>query len=63
MLNKRCFHNKNDILYLIEFVVNKVREKIKMEVTLRVYEVVERQVKIMGNSGEIYVPNPWLGKK
>lgn len=38
-------------------------KKEPMEVTLKAYEVIERQVKVMGNSGGIYVPKTWLGKK
>lgn len=34
-----------------------------MDVTLRAYEVLERQVKVVGNSGGVGVPKTWLGKK
>jgi putative transposon-encoded protein len=34
-----------------------------MEVTTRAYEVIERPVKSMGNSGGIYLPKDWIGKK
>jgi len=33
-----------------------------MEVTLKAYEVIERPVKSMGNSGGIYLPKGWIGK-
>jgi putative transposon-encoded protein len=33
-----------------------------MEITTRAYEVIERPVKSMGNSGGIYLPKDWIGK-
>jgi putative transposon-encoded protein len=34
-----------------------------MDITLRGYEVLERTVKIVGNSGGVGVPKAWLGKR
>lgn len=34
-----------------------------MEVTTRAYEVVEKKVKSSGNSGRVYLPKDWIGKK
>lgn len=34
-----------------------------MEITTRAYEVIERPVKAVGNSGGIYIPKGWVGKK
>jgi putative transposon-encoded protein len=33
-----------------------------MEITTRAYEVIERSVKPMGNSGGVYLPKDWIGK-
>ena len=35
----------------------------KMEVTITAYEVIEKIVKESGNSGRVYVPKDWVGKK
>ena len=34
-----------------------------MEVTTKAFQVIERSVKAMGNSGGIYLPKEWIGKK
>jgi putative transposon-encoded protein len=33
-----------------------------MEITTRAFQVIERPVKAMGNSGGIYLPKEWIGK-
>ena len=35
----------------------------EMEITTKAYEVLEKTVKSSGNSGRIYVPKDWIGKK
>lgn len=35
----------------------------EMEITTKAYEVIEKKVKASGNSGRIYVPKDWIGKK
>ena len=34
-----------------------------MEVKLEAYQVIEKTVKSAGNSGRVYVPKEWIGKK
>ena len=34
-----------------------------MEVTTKAYQVIDRPVKPMGNSGGIYLPKEWIGKQ
>jgi putative transposon-encoded protein len=34
-----------------------------MEVTTKAYQVIDRPVKAMGNSGGIYLPKEWIGKQ
>ena len=33
-----------------------------MEITTKAYQVIDRPVKSMGNSGGIYLPKDWIGK-
>ena len=35
----------------------------KVKVTVEGYEVIEKVVKDAGNSGRIYLPRSWIGKK
>ncbi len=35
----------------------------KMEIKLEAYEVLEKVVKASGNSGRVYVPIDWVGKR
>jgi len=35
----------------------------EMEITTSAYEVIEKTVKSSGNSGRIYVPVDWVGKR
>jgi len=34
-----------------------------MEVRVTAYQVIEKTVKPSGNSGRVYVPKEWIGKK
>lgn len=34
-----------------------------MEIQTKAYQVIDRSVKAMGNSGGIYLPKDWIGKK
>jgi putative transposon-encoded protein len=34
-----------------------------MEVKLEAYQVVEKVVKASGNSGRVYVPKEWIGRR
>ncbi len=34
-----------------------------MKVTLDAYQIIEKEVKLGGNSGRVYVPIDWVGKK
>jgi len=34
-----------------------------MKVELEAYQVIEKEVKSSGNSGRVYVPKEWIGKK
>lgn len=34
-----------------------------MEIQTRAYQVIDRSVKAMGNSGGVYLPKDWIGKK
>ena len=35
----------------------------KMEIKIEGYQIVEKVVKLSGNSGRVYVPIDWVGKK
>ncbi len=35
----------------------------QMKVEVQAYQVVEKTVKTSGNSGRVYVPKEWVGKK
>ncbi len=35
----------------------------QMEVKVSAYQVIEKTVKPSGNSGRVYVPKEWVGKK
>jgi len=35
----------------------------QMKVEVQAYQVVEKTVKASGNSGRVYVPKEWVGKK
>lgn len=35
----------------------------KMEIKMEAYEITEKVVKASGNSGRVYVPINWVGKK
>ncbi len=35
----------------------------EMDVTTTAYEVMEKTVKASGNSGRVYVPKEWIGKR
>jgi putative transposon-encoded protein len=35
----------------------------EMQVTVRAYQVLEKTVKESGNSGRVYVPKEWVGRK
>jgi len=35
----------------------------QMEVRVTAYQVIEKTVKTSGNSGRVYVPKEWVGKK
>ncbi|NIA11487.1 MAG: DUF2080 family transposase-associated protein [Nitrospiraceae bacterium] len=34
-----------------------------MKVTMEAYEIIEKVVKTSGNSGRVYVPIDWVGKR
>ena len=34
-----------------------------MDVSTKAYQVIDRPVKAMGNSGGIYLPKEWIGKQ
>ncbi len=35
----------------------------EMEIKINAYQIVEKTVKQSGNSGRVYVPIEWIGKK
>ena len=35
----------------------------EMQVSMTAYEVIEKTVKASGNSGRVYVPKEWVGKR
>lgn len=35
----------------------------EMEVTIKAYQVIEKFVKSSGNSGRVYVPKEWIGRR
>jgi len=35
----------------------------EMEIKTTAYEIIEKTVKASGNSGRVYVPKDWIGKK
>lgn len=35
----------------------------QMEIKVQAYQVVEKTVKLSGNSGRVYVPKEWVGRK
>ena len=34
-----------------------------MEINVRAYQIIEKTVKPSGNSGRVYVPKDWVGKR
>lgn len=34
-----------------------------MKIELEAYQVIEKEVKSSGNSGRVYVPKEWVGKR
>ncbi len=40
-----------------------VIEKELMEIKINAYQIIEKTVKQSGNSGRVYVPIEWVGKK
>lgn len=34
-----------------------------MEIKLEAFQVIEKVVKLSGNSGRVYVPKEWIGKR
>ena len=34
-----------------------------MEVKVQAYQIIEKTVKASGNSGRVYVPKDWVGKR
>jgi putative transposon-encoded protein len=38
-------------------------EKELMEIKINAYQIIEKTVKPSGNSGRVYVPIDWVGKK
>ncbi|NJD77295.1 MAG: DUF2080 family transposase-associated protein [Candidatus Methanoperedens sp.] len=34
-----------------------------MKIEVQAYQVVEKTVKLSGNSGRVYVPKEWVGKR
>jgi putative transposon-encoded protein len=38
-------------------------EKELMEIKINAYQIIEKTVKSSGNSGRVYVPIDWVGKK
>jgi putative transposon-encoded protein len=38
-------------------------EKELMEIKINAYQIIEKTVKTSGNSGRVYVPIDWVGKK
>jgi putative transposon-encoded protein len=35
----------------------------QMQISMTAYQVVEKTVKASGNSGRVYVPKEWVGKR
>lgn len=35
----------------------------KMEIKVSAYQIIEKIVKLQGNSGRVYLPKNWVGKK
>lgn len=35
----------------------------RMEIKVQAYQVIEKTVKAAGNSGRIYIPKDWVGKR
>lgn len=35
----------------------------QMKVEVQAYQVIEKTVKVSGNSGRVYVPKEWVGRK
>lgn len=36
---------------------------VTMRIELEAYQVIEKEVKSSGNSGRVYVPKEWIGKR
>lgn len=49
------------ILCILLMVTSEITKK--MEIKLEAYEVLEKVVKASGNSGRVYVPIDWVGKR
>lgn len=46
------------------FIMNQENlAKREMEIKITGYQIIEKTVKKTGNSGRIYVPNEWVGKR
>lgn len=48
-------------LYILMILPSEITKK--MEIKLEAYEVLEKVAKASGNSGRVYVPINWVGKR
>ena len=53
--------NRN--INLVTPTTNSTVQTQEMEVRATAYQVLDREVKSMGNSGGLYLPKGWVGKK
>lgn len=52
---------RNSYIFWCSYIVTTMRKTIQMK--MEGYEVVEKKAELGGNSGRIYVPKHWIGKK
>lgn len=49
------------LMYSFSYFVAKMKKEVKLELTG--FEMLEKQVNKSGNSGRVYVPIEWVGKR
>jgi len=56
-------YKNNDQVYIISILYIYNMTPHQMTIEVNGYQVIEKIVKAAGNSGRIYVPNNWIGKR
>lgn len=56
-----CILNHHNVYIFVSYIVAIMRKETKIQLTG--FEMLEKQVTKSGNSGRVYVPIEWIGKK